>query len=117
MYLLSLAFFLLHLSLLVNSANATHTLYERSEEHQRKQRLAYAQVNYDPSYVAGPAVQARDLDDLIQRMQRREASNAEFYKKQGIIKDLPENSKRPGCKQAVCTPEEMKLVLAYDDAQ
>ena len=117
MHLPSLAAFLPYLSLLVVSVNAIYPLYERSSDHLVKRRLEYAQKNYNSNYIAGRAVQSRDINSLILRMQRREAINAEYYQKQGIIKDLPDNTKRPGCKKGVCTPEEMKLVLAYDDAQ
>ena len=96
-------------------------------------RLAHAQQNHDPEYHRGPAFQARgDMDELIRRMQRRESVyqrqdldtlsrrdpiNAEFYKKTGVIKDLPGKEPKPKCKSTVCTPEEMKKVIAWDNAQ
>ena len=101
------------LSLLLQPVVSTYTLYERREEQLQSRRLAYAQDNYDPNFALGPAHQARDEDDLLMRLYRREASNAEFYKKQGIIKDTPPNNGKR-CKGSICTKEEMKKIIAED---
>ena len=100
------------ITLLASSANSFYTLHERREAHLKTRRLAFAHENYDPDYHHGPAHQARDLDELILRMYRREAINRDFYKKTGVIKDQPGATKR--CKGSICTPEEMKKIIAED---
>lgn len=104
------------ITLLVSSVTSTYTLYEREADLQMR-RLSHAHENYDPNYHRGPAFQARDIDELIVRMLRREAINAEFYKKQGIIKDTPQSGEKSKCKTGICTPEEMKGIIAWDKAQ
>ena len=113
------------------SSAQVQQVYERDKSQLQARRLAHAQQNLDPDYHRGPAFQARgDIDELMRRMQRREAIyereeldtlsrrepiNAEFYKKTGVIKELP--GTKPKCKSTVCTPEEMKKVIAWDKAK